>query len=338
MNSPYYSESDFLQVEKIDAHVHMNTRHSHFIKSALKNNIKLISINTEVPEYPGISVQQKFILDHKEKHPDTVFHLTSFGTNTMFQSRWSEKAVEYIKHSIERGARGVKVWKNIGMDLKRKDGSHIMICDAEFDKIFDYLNSNNIPVLGHIGEPRNCWLPIEKMTVENDKNYYSKHPEFHMYQHPEFHDYDELLESRDKLLKKYPDLLFIGAHLGSMEWSVDEVARRLDRHSNFQVDLTDRICHLQYQSLHERKKVIDFFYAYQDRIIYGTDLEYFDKHGKEEILSKSEQIWKLDWKYFVTDEIIRVPALNTPVKSLQLEKGVVDKIYRINAEKYYHIH
>ena len=43
--------------------------------------------------------------------------------------------------------------------------------------------------------------------------------------------------------------------------------------------------------------------------------------------------WILEWKYFNTDEKISVPELDLPVRGLALPKNVVDKIYRLNAEK-----
>lgn len=335
--SKYYSEDDFLNVKKVDAHVHMNTLHPYFNEVAKKNNFRLVSINTKVPGYPSLSSQQKIILDHKKQYAQNLFHLASFDTTGMQSPGWVKDTLKSIKKSFDNGARGIKVWKNIGMDLLRENGSFVMICDSEFHEIFEYLMMNKIPVLGHIGEPRNCWLPINEMTVSNDREYYSNHPEFHMYYHPEYPTHDELIKSRDRLLENYPDLIFIGAHLGSMEWNVDEIADRLDRYSNFFVDLTDRICHLQYQSRNNRSKVVDFFNTYQDRILYGTDLEYFDDDTRADIFKYSEETWKLDWKYFVTDEIVEVPAINASIKGLKLDRTIIDKIFRINAERCYQL-
>ncbi|WP_236970217.1 amidohydrolase family protein [Membranihabitans marinus] len=330
-NSKYYSKEDFSNVEKVDAHVHMNTVQSHFSRVAKDHNFKLISINTEVPEYPEIEQQQKIILDQRKSYADTVHYLTTLNTESIGCDGWSKSTIEYISKSLEAGALGVKVWKNIGMDLLRVDGTFIKISDPEFYPIFNFLQENNVPVLGHIGEPRNCWLPLEEMTVKNDIAYYSKHPEFHMYLHPNYPSYEDLVDSRDRILQLFPDLQFTGAHLGSMEYSVDEVAKRLDRYPNFYVDLTDRIGHLQYQSMEDRQRVIDFIYAYQDRIIYGTDLEFFDFHNEGDIRQQVLQTWQTDWAYFVTDDEMMVPALDQPVLGLKLEKNVVDKIYRENA-------
>ena len=43
------------------------------------------------------------------------------------------------------------------------------------------------------------------------------------------------------MLEKNPELIFIGAHMGSLEWSVDELAKRLDKFPNMSVDMAARI-------------------------------------------------------------------------------------------------
>ncbi len=66
-----------------------------------------------------------------------------------------------------------------------------------------------------------------------------------MYLHPEFPSYEDQIKARDHMLEKHPDLKFIGAHLGSLEWSADELAKRLDKFPNMVVDMAARISHLQ---------------------------------------------------------------------------------------------
>ena len=79
-------------------------------------------------------------------------------------------------------------------------------------------------LMGHL-EPRNCWLPLEEMTVKNDRRYFQNNPQYHMYLHPEMPSYEEQLAARDRMLGKHPNLPFLGAHFGSLEWSVDALAR-----------------------------------------------------------------------------------------------------------------
>jgi predicted TIM-barrel fold metal-dependent hydrolase len=144
------------------------------------------------------------------------------------------------------------------------------------------------------------------------------------------------------MLEKHPDLIFIGAHLGSLEWSVDELAKRLDKFPNMAVDMAERISHLQYQALTHRQKVRDFFIKYQDRLIYGTDL----RSTAQDIVNAritepaalqkhAHAVWLRHWRFFTTDEKMRVPKVDGEFQGLKLPREVIDKIYRKNAEKWF---
>ena len=191
-----------------------------------------------------------------------------------------------LKDSFSKGAIAVKVWKNIGMELKDNDNNFVMIDHPKFEPVFDFLVKNNIPLIGHLGEPKNCWLPVEKMTVQGDVNYFSTHPKYHMYLHPEYPSYEDQVNARDRMLEKHPGLQFIGAHLGSLEWSVDELAKRLDKFPDMAVDTASRISHLQYQAKTNWQKIHDFCIKYQDRIIYGTDIIINEVKDPEEIKNR----------------------------------------------------
>lgn len=330
----YYTVEDFSRIKKIDAHVHIGTKDQSFMEQAIEDNFQVISINTEVPDYPPLEDQENLCVALKKDFPENIFYLSTFETQTILEPQWQGQTLSHLKRTIDAGAIGIKVWKNIGMVVKDGNGEFIMIDDPVFDTIFNYLEKEKITVLGHIGEPKNCWLPVEEMTVNNDKNYFTKYPEYHMYLHPENPSYEKLIAARDNLLVKHPELTFVGAHLGSMEWSVDIISQHLERFPNMSVDLTDRICHLQVQSLKNRQKVQDFFTKYQDRIIYGTDLEPVDSITSE-IKKMAHEIWLRDWKYFITDETMNAPAVTGSFKGLKLDKEIIDKIYYRNAIKWY---
>ena len=74
------------------------------------------------------------------------------------------------------------------------------------------------------------------------------------------------MAARDRMLEKNPELIFVGCHLSSLEWSVEELALFLDRFPNASVDMAARMGQLFYQTHENREKVRDFFIEYQDRI------------------------------------------------------------------------
>jgi predicted TIM-barrel fold metal-dependent hydrolase len=171
------------------------------------------------------------------------------------------------------------------------------------------------------------------MTTKNDSGYFSRHPEYHMYLHPEFPSYQEQMAARDRMLEKNPDLIFIGCHLGSLEWSVDTLAEFLERFPNAAVDMAARMGQLFYQTHENRERVRNFFIQYQDRLLYGTDIE-DEGDQKDQIQKRMHETWLRDWEYLVTDHKMTSNLIDGEFKGLQLPKEVVDKIYAENYKKW----
>ncbi|MDH5400601.1 MAG: amidohydrolase [Cyclobacteriaceae bacterium] len=321
---------------RVDAHTHINFYNEALIEFGLKNNIRFLSINLEIPEFPSLHDQEEVILKLRKKYgTDVINYATSFSMTGWEEKKWAELTLEELKRSIARGAVGVKVWKNIGMELKDKKNDYLDIDHPVFDPIFDYLAAHKIPLLGHIGEPKNCWLPLENMTVFSDQKYFSQHPEFHMYKHPDLPNYQHHLDARDNMLRKHPSLKYTGLHLASEEWSVDQVSRFLDRFPHAMVDLAERICHLQHQAVTHWQKVYDFFVRYQERIIYGTDMVYMGQEPVEDFLNNQDKRFQMHWQFLAGDETMNAPKVTGWFRGLGLSQQVLENIYFNNTSRWY---
>ncbi len=334
-NEEYYSIDDYANVSKMDVHVHVFTNSNDFADIARAENFKLVSVALDAANTTaGVQRQFDFCQLQKANNPAAVESITAFSMEGWDQPDWLEKNLAWLDSSINEGAIGVKIWKNIGMVYRDKDGKLVMIDDPGFDPIFKMLAGRQVPVLGHLGEPKNCWLPLEEMTTNNDRNYFDEHPQYHMYQHPDLPSYEEQIAARDRMLEKNPDLIFVGAHLGSLEWSVDELAKRLDKFPNMAVDMAARMGQLFYQTHFEREKVRDFFIKYQDRLLYATDLSASGNESAESLKKELHDTWMRDWKYLVTSDSLSSDLVNVPYQGLKLPREVVDKIYNGNARKW----
>lgn len=331
----HFTMDDFGHVEKIDVHVHVNSADPAFIDQARADNFKLLTINVEYPDFPPIDDQQNCALTHKQNHPEAIAFATTFSMTAWNDPDWQQKVTDRLDDSFARGAVAVKVWKNIGMEFRASDGKLVMIDDPKFDAVFQHIGQQQKVLIGHQGEPKNCWLPIDAMTVNNDKGYFKNHPQYHMFLHPEMPSYEDQMAARDRMLEKNREIHFIGAHLASLEWSVDEVAKFLDRFPNATVDLAARMGQVQYQSSRDREKVRSFFIKYQDRILYATDLTQAPNANADEFKKEVHEKWLADWKYFNTDSTMSVPELDESFQALALPKNVVEKIYRSNALRFF---
>ncbi|HLU90785.1 MAG TPA: amidohydrolase family protein, partial [Cyclobacteriaceae bacterium] len=331
----YYQVEDYHKVEKYDVHTHVLTYDPRFIEYAREDLFSLISINVDVPEYPSLREQMSVTKSHADAFPENFSFSTSFGVSRWGEEKWLEATCEYLSDTIEKGAIAVKVWKNIGMELLDEEGKFVMIDHPRFDPLLQFMRDKKVTLIGHLGEPRNCWLPVEEMTVSGDKDYFSKHPEYHMYLHPEYPSYEEQIQARDHMLEKHPDLLFVGAHLASLEYDVDELAKRLDKFPNMAVDMAERISHLQHQAVRDWQKVRDFVIKYQDRLLYGTDLVDDGSEDANSFKRRCREIRLRHWEFFVSDHEMQVPKVTGTFQGLHLPKRIVNKIYYDNAKKWF---
>jgi predicted TIM-barrel fold metal-dependent hydrolase len=324
----YYSVSDFENVPKIDAHFHYLTMDGRYMEFASSQNFRLLSINWD-GEY-SIDEQMKITSSILSTNQGKFAFFGTFSVESFGEADFVEKTIARINECMKAGAAGIKIWKNIGMVLKDQNGQYVMIDDPVFESIFTYLEQKKIPVMGHLGEPKDCWLPENEMIDPGALSYFKENPEYYMYLHPEAPSYDDQINSRDSILKKYPKLDFIGAHLASLEGSVDELAKRLNSYPNLKVDMAARMYPIQYQSNIDREKVRNFMIRYQDRILYGTDFEVHDAPGLicDTVMVNLYKGWLNQWIYMATDSVVEV-------KGLKLPKEVIDKIYFKNAEQFF---
>lgn len=319
----------------IDAHVHLNTLSEEKMQKAVEYNTKFLSINTNIPFFESLSDQEKVILKLQEKYPGRVHYITSFDFRDWGKPNFVENAISQIKKGLNNGAVGVKIWKDVGFDYHYENGDFAMIDDEIFDPIFQYIEDNDILLIGHQGEPRNCWLPLEEMTVDSDRNYFKEHPEYHMYLQKEYPSYEQQMNSRDNMLKKFPNIRYVGLHLFSMEWDIKEVAHRLENFPKTYTDVAERVCHLQLQAKDNWKEVRDFCIKYQDRIIYGTDVIDDGSTPAKEIAQKFETLWKFHYDFFASNKTLTAPEFKGEFDSLQLPNEVIEKIFYTNAAKIY---
>lgn len=251
-------------LRKIDAHAHYRQNNDALIVTLDRWNMGAVLIN--VASTGSIEEKWDDMIVLQTAHPGYFTLCATFDPFLFNEPDFAERVIAQLDETIEQGAKMVKVWKNIGMELKDESGVYVQIDHPRFQPIWDFLVEEGVPVLAHIAEPRAAWLPLDERSPHY--YYYRDHPEYHAFQHPEMPRWETIIEARDRWIAQNPDLVIIGAHLGSMSHDVDEVARRLDAYPNFHVETSARIKDMAAQP---SDKVRNFIIKYQDRISYGTD-------------------------------------------------------------------
>jgi len=326
-----YTMADFARVPKIDAHVHLHGELGRFAARLRADGMRVLTINVNYPDFPPLATQRAEAVALARRHPGEIAWVASFDAHGVDEPGWTARTVASLDAARTAGAVGVKVWKDLGLDVRDRAGRLVMLDDPRLDPLFDHLAAAGTVVLGHQGEPRNCWLPLAEMTIAGDRAYFAQHPAYWMARQPGMPSRAAQLAARDARLERTPGLAFVGLHLASLEADVDELARFLDRFPRADVDLAARIVHLQRQSVAGRARVRDFVLRYQDRLLYGTDVARLAGEPEGEFVAEAEAAWRADWRWLVTDDRLRSPEFPGAFRGLALPRGVVDKIVRLNA-------
>ena len=329
----FFTIDDYGEIEKIDSHFHIRTVDTEFVNLARQDRFKFLNVVVHVTDPVQLKQKHQASFAQKSAHPGYVEVASAFPMEGWNEPNWIQNTIDYLDKTFEKGAVAVKVWKNIGMEFRDKNGTLVMIDDPQFDPVFQHIQQKGIRLIGHLGEPKNCWLPLDQMTVKNDRNYFKRNPKYHMYQHPDMPSYEDQISARNRMLAKHTKLTFIGAHFGSLEWSVDAIGEFLDKYPNAVVDTAARMVQIQYQSNQDRERIRQFFIQYQDRIVYGTDGGVAAPGQAKAAYYQMQRRWMSDWQYFCTEEEQNVPELDLPVKGLKLPREVILNIYQKNIRR-----
>jgi predicted TIM-barrel fold metal-dependent hydrolase len=239
----------------------------------------------------------------------------------------------YLDGAIRQGAVMIKIYKEVGLELKTPGGEWVMPDDPVFDPIYAHIAKSGRPMLSHFAEPLAAWLPLDPESVHY--GYYSRHPEWHFHQRSDVPAHEAIIAARSRVLERHPDLVMIGAHLGSLEHDVKVLGAYLDRHPNFHVDIAARSADLTRQP---REAVRDFFIRYQDRVLYGSDIgiDPPESGTRSEgevaaILESVEAHYRRDWRYFAGEGTVEIKG--KAIECLALPRDVLEKFYQRNAER-----
>lgn len=325
---------------KIDAHVHYGDDHADVMALFDRLDLKLFNVCVAHDASGEWRTYAHVCRQLAERHPNRFAWCTTFDPPEYVGpdfdgSGYIDRVLAGLEADFKAGALACKIWKNIGMRVRNAAGEWVLPDDPLFDAIYAYLAEAGKPLLMHIGEPLACWQPLDESNPH--RGYYSNHPEWHMYDKPGVPAHAELIAARDRVLAKHPALRAVGAHLGSLEYDVKEVANRLDRYPNFVVDTSARLHDLIDQN---RDAVRDFVLAYQDRILFGTDivarqpsLSAMPDTERQAYLERLEGRYQSEFAYLESHG--KVTLRGRQVQGLGLPQAVLDKIYHANAQAWY---
>ena len=230
-----------------------------------------------------------------------------FGTNN----------VEIIKDAVKQGVIGLKVYKNLGLNLKDNSGERVKVDDKRLNPIWEICGELNIPVLIHSGEPSPFFDPIDK---HNERWLHARQKPQSFRNSDEYPSFDEVMQEQYNMFKNNPNTIFINAHLGWYGNDLNKMSAQLDDLPNVYTEIGAVIAELGRQPIRARK----FFVEHQDRVLFGKDTykkSEFDVYFR--ILETSDE-------YF---DYYRKRHAHWKMYGLNLPDSILKKLYYKNARK-----
>lgn len=231
---------------------------------------------------------------------------------------WTERTVAQLQKDYDNGARGLKIFKNLGLTVLDSDGNRVHTDDPRIDPVWAKAGELGIPVLIHTGEPAVFWAPIDEKNERwlEMKNF----PSRHRGDSTRYPSWEVVMNEQWNVFRKHPETTFINAHLGWMANDLARLGHHLDEFPNVYTEIAAVIAELGRQPRFAK----DFFIKYQDRILFGKDTY------RPEEYHLYFRVLESDDEYF---DYFRRRHAFWKMYGLDLPDEVLEKVYYKNALK-----
>jgi predicted TIM-barrel fold metal-dependent hydrolase len=258
------------------------------------------------------------VIDEMVKpYPGRFMVFTQLDWSKIDDPNFGEEMVAQIRDSVSRGARGLKLLKDLGLGVRDKSGKLIAVDDARLDPVWDECGRLGIPVFIHTGDPEAFFHPIDATNERYEE--LIEHPDWSFYGR-DYPSLESLMEARNRVFAKHPKTTFVSLHMGWPE-NLGWVRSMLDKYPNVMVEFGAREAELGRQPW----RTHDLFVKYQDRVMFGTD------NGVEEAMYRNNFRWlETSDEYF---DYWGAPGQGRfEISGLALPDEVLEKLYHKNAE------
>lgn len=203
-------------------------------------------------------------LENVRKHyPNRFIVFTNVDFSGIDDPDWVKRTTKQLEEDVKMGANGLKIYKNLGMFSRDKEGNRIPIDDPRLDPVWAKCGELGIPVLIHSADPRPFWQPF---NASNERWLELKtHPNRRHDNDPVA--WETIIEEQHRMFRKHPNTKFINAHLGWYGNDLQKLGQLMDEIPNMYTEIGAVIAELGRQPRFAR----EFLIRYQDRVMFGKD-------------------------------------------------------------------
>lgn len=221
------------------------------------------------PEKRDLAAEEKFFLGGMKTIakvcPDRMITFTNISYAGIDQPGWTGATVKQVERDIKLGAKGLKIYKDLGLTLKYKNGDRVAVDDPKLDPIWAKCGELGVPVLIHTGEPAAFWKPKDRFN----ERWLELKQKPNRYRDPkDYPPWKQVMQEQINIFQKHPETIFISAHMGWRANDLESLGRLLDENPNMYTEIGAVLAELGRQPRHAR----EWFVKYQDRVLFGKDL------------------------------------------------------------------
>ena len=242
---------------------------------------------------------------------------------TTSEPGFGERMGAQLAHCLDEGARGLKVWKGLGLRIRDDRGELLMPDDERLDPIWATAAERGAPITIHVADPLAFFDPIDERNERIEE--LLANPDWWFGDRDLFPPFERIIESFEGLVARHPTTTFVGAHVACYPEDLDWVDRMLSTYPNLHADIAARIAELGRQPRRTR----DLFLKHPDRILFGTDL-----------FPPAPEIYAIHFRFLETaDEAFAYdpedppPQGRWPISGLDLPDDVLEQVYTGNARR-----
>jgi predicted TIM-barrel fold metal-dependent hydrolase len=262
---------------------------------------------------------QRVIDEMVKPYPDRFLVFTQIDWSRIGDPNFSQEAVARLDDAVARGARGLKILKDLGLGVRDKTGKLVPVDDTRLDPVWEECGRLGIPVAIHVTDPEAFFHPVDNTNERYEE--LMEHPDWSFYG-PQFPSKESILDARNRVFARHPHTTFVALHMANWPENLDNVAGVLEKYPNVMVEFGAREAELGRQPRRAR----EFFLQYQDRIMFGTDNEV------------TEDMYRNHFRWLETgDEYFDYWGYPSQgrwkIYGMELPDQVLEKIYHLNAER-----
>lgn len=325
-----------VRYRKVDMHVHVSVPAIPRLLRLMDERGLDVVVNLS-GGWPGAGLEESLAAAAATKGRVVVFanpplHLLAYGLQPDALARELELA-----HRL--GAKGVKIFKALGLGYRDADGSLITVDDPRLDLLFEKAGELGMPVSIHTGDPIAFWSAPDETNERFDE--LNAHPGWSSFGR-EVPSWEALFEAYERRVARHPRTTIIGVHFGNAPELPERVGAMLEKYRNLYVDTAARIPELGRQPAVVREIVR----RHPERILFGTDLGMGE--APEDLMLGStgltppqradvDRFFSATWRFFESrDEHFAHP---TPIQGrwtisgLGLPPEVLRQVYAGNADR-----